>query len=74
MNPGTKLQLFLKTKKVLTIVSTFFIEAKTLSVFTRYHCPKSSKTNILCFKTKIEIKNLHGYYCKTVALGKASIN
>lgn len=74
MNPGTKPQLFPKSKEVLTIVSAFFIGAKTLSVLSRNHCPKSLKTNILCFKTKNEIKNLHGFNCKAVALNIASIN
>jgi len=74
MNPGTKLQLFLETEKVLTIVSTFFVGIKSLSVLSRNNHPKSSKTNMLCFKTKTEIKKLQGFNCKAAALGKASIN
>jgi len=74
LNPGIKLQLIPETKKVLTNVSAFFVDIKTLSVFTRNNRPKSAKTNSLCFKTKTEIKNLHGFNCKAAALGKASIN
>ena len=74
VNPNIKCQLIPETKKVLTIVSTFFVGFKMLSVLSRNNRPVSSKTNILCFKTKTEIKNLHGFNCKAVALGRASIN
>ena len=74
MKQGINIQLLIETEKVLTIVSTFFVGWKTLSVFSRNHCPKSSKTNMLCFKRKIEIKNLQGFNCKAVALNNPSIN
>ena len=71
---GINTQLLIETEKVLTIVSAFFVSIKMLSVLSRNNRPESAKTNMLCFKRKIEIKNLQGFNCKAGALNKASIN
>jgi hypothetical protein len=71
MKQGIKSQLFLEKEKVLTIVSAFFVGIKMLSVLSRNNRPESAKTNIMCFKTKTEIKNLQGFNCKAGALNIA---
>jgi len=82
MNQGRLNPLYPKKEKVLTVVGAFFVTTlERVSVLSKNHCPackvlfldEESSAEMLCFKSKHEIRNLQGFYRRKSILYPALI-